>query len=68
MHLQSLITWYTNLLFRYKLAEKLSDRLDDMGNSITNMIEETNGASTGLSKTKVDEPVRFRFSRQRNLG
>ncbi|KAL4925563.1 putative nucleoporin Nsp1 [Aspergillus undulatus] len=42
----------------YKLAEKLSERLDDMGKDLTSMIEEVNSASSTLSKTnKVDEPI-----------
>lgn len=45
-------------IYRYKLAEKLSERLDDMGKDLTSMIEEVNGASATLSKTsKADEPV-----------
>lgn len=43
---------------RYKLAEKLSERLDDMGKDLTSMIEEINSASSTLSKTsKPDDPV-----------
>lgn len=42
----------------YKLAEKMSDRLEDMGKDLTSMIEEVNGVSATLSKTnKADEPV-----------
>ncbi|PLN86255.1 Nsp1-like C-terminal region-domain-containing protein [Aspergillus taichungensis] len=42
----------------YKLAEKLSERLDDVGKDLTSMIEEVNGASSTLSKTnKADEPI-----------
>jgi nuclear pore complex protein Nup62 len=42
----------------YKLAEKLTDRLDDMGKNLTSMIEAINEASTTLSKTsKTDDPV-----------
>ncbi|KAJ5960109.1 uncharacterized protein N7479_007259 [Penicillium vulpinum] len=42
----------------YKLAEKLSERLDEMGKDLTSMIEEVNGASSTLSKTnKADEPI-----------
>ncbi|KAL9619175.1 MAG: hypothetical protein Q9160_006184 [Pyrenula sp. 1 TL-2023] len=42
----------------YKLAEKLSDRLDEMGNSLTGMIEDINSTSTSLCKTsKSDEPI-----------
>lgn len=44
---------------RYKLAEKLSERLDEMGKDLTSMIEEVNGASATISKTnRADEPVR----------
>lgn len=43
---------------RYKLAEKLSERLDEMGKDLSSMIEEVNNASATLSKTnKADEPV-----------
>lgn len=46
-------------MIRYKLAEKLSERLDEMGKDLISMIEEVNGASSTLSKTsKADEPVR----------
>ncbi|OQD66479.1 hypothetical protein PENPOL_c004G10296 [Penicillium polonicum] len=42
----------------YKLAEKLSERLDEMGKDLTSMIEEVNGASSTLTKTnKADEPI-----------
>ncbi|EED16557.1 nucleoporin Nsp1, putative [Talaromyces stipitatus ATCC 10500] len=42
----------------YKLAEKLSERLDEMGKDLGSMIEEINSASSTLSKTnKTDEPV-----------
>jgi nuclear pore complex protein Nup62 len=42
----------------YKLAEKLTDRLDDLGKNLTGMIEAINDASTTLSKTsKTDDPV-----------
>lgn len=42
----------------YKLAEKLTDRLDEMGKDLTNMIQEINTASASLSKTnKPDDPV-----------
>lgn len=45
---------------RYKLAEKLSERLDEMGKDLTSMIEEVNGASATISKTnRADEPVSF---------
>ena len=40
------------------MAEKLSDRLDDMGKDLKAMIEEINSASTTLSKSsKADDPV-----------
>lgn len=40
------------------MAEKLSERLDEMGKDLTSMIEEVNGASSTLSKTnKADEPI-----------
>lgn len=43
----------------YKLAEKLSDRLDEMGKDLKSMIEEINSASLTLNKTnKADDPVR----------
>lgn len=42
----------------YKLAEKLSEHLDEMGKDLTSMIEEVNGASATLSKTnRADEPI-----------
>ena len=42
----------------YKLAEKLSERLDEMGTDLEAMVEEVNAANAGLSKTgKADEPV-----------
>jgi nuclear pore complex protein Nup62 len=42
----------------YKLAEKLTDRLDEMGKNITGMIEAVNDASSNLSKSsKADDPV-----------
>jgi hypothetical protein len=48
---------------RYKLAEKLSERLDEMGKDLTSMIEEVNGASATISKTnRADEPVSFPLS------
>ena len=48
----------------YKTAEKLSERLDEMGKDMTNMIEELNGASSTLSKTnKADEPVSVVYQR-----
>ena len=51
----------------YKLAEKLTDRLDDMGKNLTGMIEAVNEASTTLSKTsKADDPVSSNFYRQKS--
>ncbi|OAL74312.1 nucleoporin Nsp1 [Trichophyton violaceum] len=42
----------------YKLAERLSERLNEMGQDLTSMIEEVNTASATLSKTsKADEPI-----------
>jgi nuclear pore complex protein Nup62 len=42
----------------YKLAEKLTDKLDTLGKNLTSMIEAINEASTTLSKTsKTDDPV-----------
>jgi len=42
----------------YKLAEKLSERLDEMGKDLTSMIEEVNNASSAISKTsKADDPL-----------
>jgi len=44
----------------YKLAEKLTDRLDDMGKDLTKMIKEINDMSGTLSKgNKPDDPVCF---------
>jgi nuclear pore complex protein Nup62 len=44
----------------YKLAEKLTDRLDDMGKDLTKMIKEINDMSSTLSKgSKPDDPVRL---------
>ena len=46
----------------YKIAEKLTDRLDEMGKNITSMIEAINDASTNVSKNaKADDPVSFLF-------
>jgi len=42
----------------YKLAEKLTDRLDDMGKDLTKMIKEINDMSGALSKgSKPDDPL-----------
>lgn len=44
----------------YKLAEKLTDRLDEMGKDLTKMIKEINDMSGSLSKgSKPDDPVGF---------
>jgi hypothetical protein len=49
--------WYW-LDYRYKLAEKLSDRLNELNRDLTEMIEEINSTSQTLSKTgKPDDPV-----------
>ena len=48
------------LISRYTLAERLSDRLDEMGKDLGSMIEEINDASSTLNKnTKADDPVSF---------
>lgn len=42
----------------YKTAEKISDKLNDMGKDLTSMIDEINSASAAISKTsKPDDPV-----------
>ena len=42
----------------YKLAEKLGERLDDMGRDLQSMIEEVNAANASLGKgNNSDEPV-----------
>jgi nuclear pore complex protein Nup62 len=44
----------------YKLAEKLTDRLEEMGKDLTKMIKEINDMSSTLSKgNKPDDPVCF---------
>jgi nuclear pore complex protein Nup62 len=44
----------------YKLAEKLTDRLDEMGKNLTSMIDAINETSSNLSKSnKTDDPVSF---------
>jgi nuclear pore complex protein Nup62 len=54
---------------RYKLAEKLNDRLEEMGKDLTSMIEEINNASSSLNKsTKSDDPVSGLFSRSVNVA
>lgn len=48
----------TKLKYRYILADRLSDRLQDMGKDLTGMINEINDASSNLSKNnKADDPV-----------
>ena len=42
----------------YKLADQLTARLNDMGKDLTSIIEEINDASSNLSKSKADDPVR----------
>ncbi|RMD41553.1 hypothetical protein DV735_g3556, partial [Chaetothyriales sp. CBS 134920] len=42
----------------YKLAEKLQERLDDMGRDLETMVEEVNAANASLHKNgKADEPI-----------
>ncbi|KAK5075922.1 FG-nucleoporin nsp1 [Exophiala xenobiotica] len=42
----------------YKLAERLGERLDDMGRDLQSMIEEVNAANASLGKSsKADEPI-----------
>lgn len=44
----------------YKLAEKLTDRLDEMGKDLTDMIDAINEASSTLNKSnKSDDPVQY---------
>lgn len=44
--------------FRYKIAGRVSERLDEMGKDLTSMIDEINDASATISKTsKPDDPV-----------
>lgn len=51
----------------YKLAEKLTDRLDEMGKDLGKMIKEINDMSNGLSKgSKPDDPVSSRQSTSLN--
>lgn len=46
----------------YKLAEKLTDRLDEMGKDLAKMIKEINDMTGTLSKgSKPDDPVCFVF-------
>lgn len=48
-----------NVWIRYQLAETLSDRLDDMGKDLKNMIDQLNTASSTISKSNqpVDDPL-----------
>ncbi|RMZ85421.1 hypothetical protein DV737_g792, partial [Chaetothyriales sp. CBS 132003] len=42
----------------YKLAEKLQERLDDMGRDLETMVDEVNAANASLHKNgKADEPI-----------
>jgi len=42
----------------YKLAERLGERLDDMGRDLVGMIEEVNSVTAGISRSGGrDEPV-----------
>lgn len=46
----------------YKLAERLSTRLEEMGKDLVDMISEINDASSALSKhNKADDPVYLRY-------
>ena len=48
-----------NFASSYKLAEKLSDRLDEMSKDLTTMIEEINVSSSALkNSSKADDTVR----------
>lgn len=54
----------------YKMAEKLADKLDEMGRDLSTMIEAMNEASATLNKsTKSDDPVSYhkRYLRIRSL-
>jgi hypothetical protein len=49
-------------LHRYKLAEKLTDRLDGLNKDLSDVIEEINGVSALLSNSSgTDDPVSFAF-------
>jgi nuclear pore complex protein Nup62 len=46
----------------YKLAERLGERLDDMGKDLVGMIEEVNSVTAGISRSGGrDEPVCFLY-------
>lgn len=48
----------TDIFHSYQLASRLSERLDEMGKDLTDMIEEINDASSTLNKhSKADDPV-----------
>lgn len=52
----------TDAGYSYKIAGRVSDRLDEMGKDLTSMIEEINAASATISKTsKPDDPVSSRL-------
>lgn len=52
---------------RYKLTDKLSERLEEMGKDLTAMITEINDASSKLSKnSKTDDPVSSMIEAQCN--
>lgn len=54
-----------NTLYRYKLAEKMSEKLEEMGKDLGEMIEEINSASAALNKnSKADDPVSSTSTRQ----
>lgn len=47
-----------NVESRYKLAEKVADRLNDLNKDLSDVIEEINGVSSTISKTSnPDDPV-----------
>jgi nuclear pore complex protein Nup62 len=49
---------HADIVRSYQLASRLSERLDEMGKDLTDMIEEINDASSTLSKhNKADDPV-----------
>lgn len=53
---------------RYKTAEKVSDRLNEMGQSLTGMIDEINSTSSSIQKSsKPDDPVRIHLARCSSL-
>ena len=58
MHLRFVLEFLLTWCQSYQLANKLSERLDEMGKDLSNMIEEINDASSTLSKhSKADDPV-----------